>query len=67
MIFSHAATERTVRMRLWQLAPGAYRMKWSTEKNVANEMKINVNARGGRVPVTLPAQKLVTLTLERME
>jgi hypothetical protein len=67
MIFSHATTERTVRMRLWQLAPGAYRMKWPTEKNVANEMKINVNARGGRVPVTLPAQKLVTLTLERLE
>jgi TonB family protein len=66
-IFSHAAIERTARMRLWQLAPGAYRMKSQTEKNVVDEMTIDVNARGERVEVTLPAQMLIKITFERAD
>ncbi len=64
-IFSHAAAERAARLRVWRLAPGAYRMKSQTEKNVVNEIMINVSTRGERVPVTLPPQMLVTITIER--
>ncbi len=64
-IFSHADSKREGSMRLWQLDPGTYRFTQQAENSKDKKRKIKVTKRGQRVSITLPAQTLLTLSLER--
>ena len=63
-IFSHADSKREGSMRLWQLEPGTYRFTQNAEDTEYDERQITVTKRGRRVSITLPSQKLLTLSLK---
>ena len=63
-IFSHADSKREGSMRLWQLEPGTYRFTQNSEDTEYDERQITVTKRGQRVPITLPSQTLLTLSLK---
>lgn len=68
-IYSHATEQRTVAMRLWQLAPGAYllRQKAAAGRPVKEPKVVHVAARGDRHLIQVPSQQLVTLSMEPLE
>jgi hypothetical protein len=65
-IFSHSPTPRDAVMRLWQLAPGKYQMLCETPGLEAKVQAVEIESRGQRVPISLPGQRLLKVTLRSM-
>lgn len=65
-VFSHAADERPVTLRLWQLAPGRYRLTQHVGTTAPSTTTLAVTKRGQRLVLTLPPQRLLALDLDRL-
>jgi hypothetical protein len=63
-VFSHALTERRVRMRNWQLAPGSYLLELRARGAQTRE-QIELGMPGERVMLRLPPRTLLEVALER--
>ena len=64
-VFSHAASARTVRLRLWRLPPGTYRMTRRLPDGSEVSSRIDLTQRGQSIPLTLPAQTLLRVRVEK--
>ncbi|MEX0612143.1 MAG: hypothetical protein WD229_08475, partial [Pirellulales bacterium] len=65
-LFSHGLEDREVIMRVWQLAPGRYRLLCEAVGLAPREEAVAISQPGQRVPVTLPAQRLMRITMQRI-
>ena len=63
-LYSHSLDERQVVMRLWQLTPGEYQLRLEPQGQQPQEKSITVHERGQRVQLTLPARRLLRVSLE---
>ena len=64
-LFSHGGQSRRVVMRVWQLAPGDYDMLCKPRGLEPDRTTVAVAEAGQRIPITLPSQRLVRVTLLR--
>lgn len=64
-LFSHADYEYQIIMRIWQLMPGNYWLYIYENKKEIIKEKITVKNRGERIPLLLPARKLLIIKLKR--
>lgn len=65
-LYSHAPDDTQIVMRLWQLAPGKYHLNLEPQGSPTRETTITLRDKGQRVPITLPSQRLLTISLERI-
>ncbi|MGI9427351.1 MAG: hypothetical protein ACR2NM_01750, partial [Bythopirellula sp.] len=63
-LFSHAPEDGKIIMRLWQLAPGTYRLRLEPPVLKPQERLITVQNRGERIRIELPGQRLLRVRLE---
>ena len=61
-VYSHATTNREVRMRPWQLAPGRYLLTRRTPGDRTRET-IELRSAGGAIALTVPPRTLVEVAL----
>ncbi len=66
-LYSHSPEERQIVMRIWQLAPGKYRLRFEAQGQGSQERSIAVQNRGQRIPITLPGQRELTIDLRRLD
>ena len=64
-LFSHAATERPATLRLWHLPPGPYRLTHRLPDGSETSSTIDLIERGQSIPLTLPAQTLLRMRVEK--
>ena len=65
-LYSHSPDERRIVLRIWQLVAGEYRLRLEHQGHESQVESITVQDRGQRIRLTLPGQRLVTLSLERI-
>lgn len=66
-LYSFAPEERQIAMRIWQLAPGKYRLIVNSGEGEPQEKLITVAERGQRIPITLPARRELSIRLEQLD
>ncbi len=64
-LFSHAASERAVTLRLWHLPPATYRLTRRLPDGSEQSSTIHLTQRGHSIPLTLPAQTLLKVRVEK--
>jgi hypothetical protein len=62
-VFSHSPAPREVVMRLWQLAPGKYRVRCKAPGLEVKDQAVEIENRGQRVHISLPSQRLVNVSI----
>jgi len=64
-LFSHSAEVQEIVMRLWQMAPGDYRLQLDSDQDMLDKT-ITIKERGDRVAITLPSQQLLKVSVVPM-
>jgi hypothetical protein len=64
-LFYHGTAEREVNMRVWKLTPGEYELRCNASEQAPHIERVSVSEPGQRIPVTLPAQRLLHLSLRQ--
>lgn len=64
-VFSHAMDPREVVLRLWELAPGKYRLRGEVDGVQTVDQALDVSARGERVQFQLPSRQLLKVSVRR--
>ena len=64
-LFSHATSERTVTLRLWHLPPGPYRLTRRLPDGSEASSMVDLQERGQSISLTLPAQTLLRVRVEK--
>jgi len=62
-LFSYAAEDRQVIMRVWQLIPGNYQLQSHSKGFDGHAETITIAERGQRIPLMLPSQRPMRITL----
>jgi hypothetical protein len=65
-LYSHSTDQCQIVMRIWQLTPGDYRLRFEPHELETREKTITVQGRGQRFRITLPSQRLLRVRLERI-
>lgn len=60
-VYSHADVSGEVRMRVWQLEPGTYRVTQKVKGAPAETSQVVIREKGQRLPLNIPPQNLVQL------
>jgi hypothetical protein len=66
-IFSHSLQPSHAVMRLWQLAPGTYRLISEGDSQKIDDRPIKVAAPGERILLNLPSRRLLTIRVQKQE
>ena len=64
-LFSHAPSNGQVVMRLWQFAPGTYRLRCSAAGGTSQDEIIEVGTIGQRISLRLPSRRLLQVDVRR--
>jgi hypothetical protein len=65
-IFSHASQDGAIQMRLWKLLPGKYMLRRELPGAPSDQRAIALEVKGQRIPIEVPAGKLLTVTVSRV-
>ncbi len=62
-IYSHSQEEYEIQMRLWQLEPGTYRLKYHSVQGI-KESEFVMKQKGQRIALVLPARSLLEIRID---